>query len=106
MLAFGERGPAAPLARLHGAHDRRSRRARRRSSQTIRERGWADAYEERELGLNAIAAPVFSDGGSLAAILALQGPIPRFGRNAARAALPLLLEAAGAISRELGWRPD
>jgi IclR family acetate operon transcriptional repressor len=68
----------------------------------VRRRGWADAFEEREIGLNAIAAPVWSSDGSLAGIIALQGPIPRFGRAAARAALPSLRERAVAISAELG----
>lgn len=68
----------------------------------VRERGWADAFEEREVGLNAIAAPVWSSDGSLAGIIALQGPIPRFGRAAARAALPILRTRAAAISSELG----
>jgi IclR family acetate operon transcriptional repressor len=68
----------------------------------VRRRGWADAYEEREHALNAIAAPVWSAEGTLAGIVALQGPIPRFGRTAARDALPLLLERTAAISAELG----
>jgi IclR family acetate operon transcriptional repressor len=68
----------------------------------VRRRGWADAFEEREVGLNAIAAPVWSSDGALAGIIALQGPIPRFGRSAARAALPALRERADAISTELG----
>jgi IclR family acetate operon transcriptional repressor len=68
----------------------------------VRLRGWADAFEEREVGLNAIAAPVWSSDGALAGIIALQGPIPRFGRAAARAALPALRERAGAISGALG----
>jgi DNA-binding IclR family transcriptional regulator len=68
----------------------------------IRRRGWGDAYEERELGLNAIAAPIWSSDGTLAGIAALQGPVPRFGRSAAREALPLLLERTAAISAELG----
>ena len=68
----------------------------------VRRRGWADAFEERELGLNAIAAPVWSSDGALAGIIALQGPIPRFGKAAARAALPSLREHAAAISSELG----
>jgi DNA-binding IclR family transcriptional regulator len=68
----------------------------------VRRRGWADAFEEREIGLNAIAAPVWASDGGLAGIIALQGPIPRFGRAAARAALPLLRERAAAISTELG----
>lgn len=68
----------------------------------VRRRGWADAFEEREVGLNAIAAPVWASDGALAGIIALQGPIPRFGRAAARAALPLLRERAAVISTELG----
>jgi DNA-binding IclR family transcriptional regulator len=68
----------------------------------VRRRGWADAFEERELGLNAIAAPVWGSNGALAGIIALQGPIPRFGRAAARAALPMLRERAAVVSAELG----
>ena len=68
----------------------------------VRRRGWADAFEERELGLNAIAAPVWASDGTLAGIIALQGPIPRFGRAAARAALPVLRDRAAVISAELG----
>jgi DNA-binding IclR family transcriptional regulator len=68
----------------------------------VRRRGWADAFEEREIGLNAIAAPVWASDGTLAGIIALQGPIPRFGRAAARTALPSLRDRADAISTELG----
>jgi len=68
----------------------------------VLQRGYAEAFEERERELNAIAAPVVGGDGELAAIVALQGPIPRFGKTAARRALPALLDAAGAISRELG----
>ena len=68
----------------------------------VRRRGWADAFAEREIGLNAIAAPVWASDGALAGIIALQGPIPRFGRAAARTALPVLRERADAISTELG----
>ena len=68
----------------------------------VHRRGWADAFEEREIGLNAIAAPVWASDGALAGIIALQGPIPRFGRAAARAVVPALRERAAVISSELG----
>jgi DNA-binding IclR family transcriptional regulator len=68
----------------------------------IRRRGWAEAYEEREPELNAVAAPVWSSRAELAAIVAVQGPLPRFGRSVAHGTLPLLLEHAAAISAELG----
>ncbi len=103
MLAFGEREPQASL-RAYTERTIVDPAKLAAGLEKIRALGWAGAYEEREVGLNAIAAPVFSDDGSLAAILALQGPVARFGRNTARAALPQLLAAAGEISAELGWR--
>jgi DNA-binding IclR family transcriptional regulator len=101
MLAFGGRRANAPL---HAYTERTitDPRALDEELERVRRRGWADAYEEREPGLNAIAAPVWSSGGTLAAVMTLHGPVPRFGRAAARAALPLLLERAGLVSRELG----
>jgi IclR family acetate operon transcriptional repressor len=71
----------------------------------VRGRGWADAVEEREVGLSAIAAPVWGSGGELAAIVALQGPSSRFDEAAMRGALPLLLACAERISVALGWHP-
>jgi DNA-binding IclR family transcriptional regulator len=70
--------------------------------QRISRRGWADAFEEREPELNAIAAPVWSSPRTLAGIVALQGPAGRFGRAVAREALPLLCEHVEAISSALG----
>jgi len=69
----------------------------------VRDRGYAEAVGEREPGLTAIAAPIRSARGELEAIVALQGPSARFDGPAAEKALPLVLERADAISRELGW---
>jgi len=105
MLAFTGRVPVPPLL----AYTERTITdpgALEEELDRIRRRGWADAYEERERELNAIAAPVFASDGALAAIVALQGPVPRFGRGPARQALPLLLDHANAISRELGGVTD
>jgi IclR family acetate operon transcriptional repressor len=102
MLAFAPR-------RLHGPLTAYTRRTivdlaqLEHELERIRRRGWADAYEEREPELNAVAAPVYSGAGELAGILALQGPVPRFGHRPARRALPLLLERAGAVSLALGF---
>jgi DNA-binding IclR family transcriptional regulator len=101
MLAFTGQKPTPPLV----AYTERTITgvgALEEELDQIRRRGWADAYEERERELNAIAAPVFASDSTLAAIVALQGPVPRFGRGPARKALPLLLEHAAAISRHLG----
>ena len=101
MLAFTGRRPAGPL-RAFTARTITELGALESELERIHRRGWADAYEERERELNAIAAPVFGSDGTLAAVIALQGPVSRFGRGAARRALPALIGAAGAVSRALG----
>nr|WP_281353496.1 IclR family transcriptional regulator [Phytoactinopolyspora mesophila] len=68
----------------------------------VRERGWAEAHEERELGLHAVAAPVLDASASLVAILGLQGPSWRFDAQAMQAAVPHLLEHASALWRGPG----
>ncbi len=69
----------------------------------VRARGYAQAIDEREAGLGAIAAPVWGADGDLAAIVALQGPTSRFDDDAIAAAVPLLRECALRISVALGW---
>jgi IclR family acetate operon transcriptional repressor len=101
MLAFTGRRPPAPL-RAYTERTITDPAALEAELERVRRRGYAEAHEEREPGLNAIAAPVFAAGGALAAVLALQGPVPRFGRAAARSALPALLARAAAISAALG----
>jgi len=101
MLAFTGREPSLPLSRYTERTIVDPSVLEEQLNQ-IRQQGWAEACEEREPELNAIAAPVFNNRGLLSAIVALQGPIPRFGRAAARAALPLLLERTQAISAALG----
>jgi IclR family acetate operon transcriptional repressor len=71
----------------------------------VRAQGYATAVGEREPDLTAVAAPIRSSRGELEAIAALQGPSSRFDEGEVEAALPLLLERADAISRELGWSP-
>jgi IclR family acetate operon transcriptional repressor len=64
----------------------------------IRQRGWAQAVGERETGLNAIACPLLS-GGSLRAIIGIQGPAQRFGPKAMRSAARTLSDHCLAMSR-------
>jgi IclR family acetate operon transcriptional repressor len=103
MLAFGDESP------LDGALERftdrtvTDRKVLRREIDRVREQGWAQAVKERESDLNAVAAPVFGAGGTLAAILGVQGPAGRFGRKKREAALPFLQQHADAISGELGY---
>jgi IclR family acetate operon transcriptional repressor len=103
MLAFTGRMPAPPL-RAYTHRTITDLAALGRELERVRERGHAEAYEERELDLNAIAAPVFGADGALAGIIALQGPVSRFGRATARRLLRPLDEHAAVVSRRLGNR--
>jgi IclR family transcriptional regulator, acetate operon repressor len=76
----------------------------RRQLDEIRVRGYATIQEEIEEGLNAVAAPIRQLNGDVAAALSVSGPsfrvrpvdLARLGR--------LTIDAAGAISRRLGYR--
>jgi IclR family acetate operon transcriptional repressor len=104
MLAFTDRKPRPPLA-AYTPRTITDVAELEAELERVRKRGWADAYEEREPELHAIAAPVWSSDGELAGIVALQGPVARFGRAQAKKALPLLLGQTDAISHELGGQP-
>ena len=73
-----------------------------RAIREVLERGWAEADEEREEDLAAIAVPVFDHLGNLVAVLGVQGPAERFDAKARRAALPAVQHAAGEVGRLLG----
>jgi IclR family acetate operon transcriptional repressor len=102
MLAFTDRSLPHGALRAFTPHTITSRAALAREVEHVRRQGYAEAFEEREPGLAAVAAPVWSSTGALAAIVALQGPSARFGRVEVRAAIPVLLEHAQAISERLG----
>jgi DNA-binding IclR family transcriptional regulator len=103
MLAFADRPlPRGPLE-AYTSRTITSARALAGEIKRVRALGYAEGFEEREPGLNAVAAPVWSASGALAAIVALQGPTARFGRDAVGAALVPLLERASAISESMGF---
>jgi len=105
MLAFsGRELPDGPL-RAYTPRTITDLQALAREIARVRERGWAQALGERDPDLTAVAAPVHSSRGELEAIVALQGPSSRFDAAAVKAAVPVVVEHAAAISRELGWRP-
>lgn len=69
-----------------------------------RRTGLARTREELEVGLDALAAPVFGAGGDVVAALDVSGPSHRL-RSAERSELPRLAqEAAADLSRRLGFR--
>ncbi len=104
MLAFGD--VTAPRGKLRAFTPRTitDPTALALEIARVRELGYAEAIEEREVGLSAIAAPVWGANGELTAIVALQGPTSRFDRAATAAAVPLLATCARRISVALGWQ--
>jgi len=104
MLAFGGAAALPPAGQLAALTPRTivDRDALSRAVEQVRERGWGESVGEREDDLAALAAPVRGTDGRLAAILGLQGPLARMTDRRRREVLPLLLETAAQLSRELG----
>ncbi len=101
MLAFG--GGALPRDRDLRALTERTITDRARLAAevlAVRQRGYGTVFGEREVDVNAIAAPVFDRAGGLAAILGLQGPANRL-QDPTRL-LADLREGAATLTRALG----
>ncbi len=69
----------------------------------VRERGYGTVFGEREVDVNAIAAPVFDRAGELAAILGLQAPASRLEDPVTL--LATLRDGAARLTRALGGSP-
>jgi DNA-binding IclR family transcriptional regulator len=106
LLAFGK--PALPPGPLPAFTKQTitNRRTLAAEVERVRRRGWAEAAEEREHDLSAIAAPVFGHTAELIAILGVQGPSSRFDGPSRRRAVAPLLDHARAVSEALGWTPS
>ncbi len=72
----------------------------------VRARGWAEAVNEREIGVASIAAPIRDLHGAVVAAVSIGAPEARFGAVPRRRHARALVEAGEAISRRLGWTPE
>lgn len=72
--------------------------------QAVRERGYAIAVDELEVGLTAVAAPIHSATGTVRASMSVSGPTFRIGPERVAEIVPALTAAADEVSRRLGWR--
>ncbi|WP_349268600.1 transcriptional regulator [Mycolicibacterium parafortuitum] len=70
----------------------------------VRERGWASVSEELEVGLNAVAAPVYDRHSQVVAALSVSGPSYRLSVERFDEVAGQIVEAADQISTRLGWR--
>ena len=101
MLAFGG-GPLPRERDLTALTDRTitDRAELATAIVAVRQRGYATVFGERDVDVNAIAAPVFDREGALAAILGLQGPASRLADPTR--VLDVLLRATATLTRALG----
>ncbi len=68
----------------------------------IRERGFSTAVDELEVGLSALAAPVFGADGTCLAALSISGPTLRLTRPRIEQLAPALVREAQQLSARLG----
>lgn len=72
----------------------------------VRRRGWAEAVNEREIGVASVAAPVRNDRGVVVAAISIGAPTVRLPAAQRRYLGALVLEAGEAVARRLGWSPE
>ena len=72
--------------------------------QRVRARGWATSIDELEIGLAALAAPVFGTRGEALAALSISGPSARLTPERIAQLAPLLVEEAAVLAERLGHR--
>jgi len=103
FLAWG----AMPVpARLERLTDRTIVEPKRLDAELagVRSRGFATAVDELELGLSALAAPVFGPQGEALAALSISGPSARLTSDRIAQLAPLLIDEANTLAERLGHR--
>jgi IclR family KDG regulon transcriptional repressor len=95
----------APLPRLT-PHTITDAAALREELAGVRARGWAEAVDEREIGVASIAAPIRDIHGDVVAAISIGAPVARLGAVPRRRCARTLVEAGEAVSRRLGWSPE
>jgi DNA-binding IclR family transcriptional regulator len=106
LLAYdAAKPPAGPLEALTSRTiaDRRTLDA---ELAAVRGEGFATAAEELEMGLSAMAAPVFDQGGRVVAALSVSGPTLRLSPRRVAELRPIVIKQARALSQALGHRPE
>jgi DNA-binding IclR family transcriptional regulator len=72
----------------------------------VRRQGWAFSEEERERGLNSLAAPIYGPAGEIVATIAIGGPSFRLTSRDAKSLAIFVMSCAAEISRGLLWRGE
>jgi len=69
----------------------------------VRQQGWAMSWEELELGLAAVGAPIRGRDGNVIAAISVSGPTARIDRSHLNPLAALVMETCRRISRDLGF---
>ena len=73
---------------------------------TVRLRGYAEDFEELEMGLTCVAAPIFDHMGKAFAAISVSGPTSRMNDAFRVEIATVLVGLTQEISRKLGYRPQ
>jgi IclR family transcriptional regulator, KDG regulon repressor len=76
-----------------------------RQLQQVRRQGYAFDDEELEIGIRAVAAPIFNRDGVVVAAMSMPSPTSRMTMERVSEIAESLKEATQAVSRRLGWMP-
>ncbi len=78
--------------------------ALRQALAEVRHRGWGENANEVEMGVASVAAPIRDASGAVVAALSVAGPAMRLDGGSLRRFAGVVVEAAEAVSRRLGYR--
>ncbi len=79
------------------------RQALREQLDTVRLQGWAVSWEELEVGLVAIGAPITGRDGEPIAAVSISGPTARIDRSHINTLAVMVMDATKRITRDLGF---
>jgi DNA-binding IclR family transcriptional regulator len=74
----------------------------RREVKKVRDRGWADSYEQAEMNMSALTAPIFSAQGVYEGSIGIFGPSDQIRAEPQPAVIQAVMQAAQRISDQLG----
>jgi DNA-binding IclR family transcriptional regulator len=106
LLAFSEPGRPVPPLRRFTARTVTDAAVLQAELAAIRATGIGRTYEEYEVGLNGVAAPVRDRYGAVIAALSVSGPAYRLTPERMDEIGPALRAGAAEISRRMGFRTD
>jgi DNA-binding IclR family transcriptional regulator len=93
-----------PVLRAYTANTITSIDAFMRELEEVRQRGYAIAIDELEIGLTAVAGPIRNIHGEVMASISISGPTFRLDARRVPQMSEAVVEASKEVSRRLGWR--